>query len=391
MNQNLSETGIFHSGLSYIPRALCNDNALFTLFATSLLTMALVFLGYAVGNPGSFATALIIFPTLLVVLPAGISVAGLLFMDQACGQSPRPFRKAISDGIPAFLRTFGIMLLSVVLIAVFYLFLCLLLLVCKLPTIGSVLYAVLFPVLVILAGLLYLGLMAGLSMACPAIWSGATIRETLEILWRIATNRTAELLVNLLLLTAFIVLAVFILLGIFLIGNWIVQGGAKFILGIRNVLGIFDIFAFTQDPVGFFAALSNSNYILAIIFGSMTGLMLFLSALTAMTLMGLNLIYLRVTKNLPPLKAWKYAWNFMPQSGNNGNKKESMIQPVPHDNASSNPGSNTPNIMAALLAKTVSAVTAMGTAKTTLTCPRCRASTQPDDRFCGECGSRLQD
>ncbi|MCL1825846.1 MAG: zinc ribbon domain-containing protein [Betaproteobacteria bacterium] len=372
MSQNLSETGILHFGLSHIPKALCNEKALFVLLATNLTALALPFLGYALTGSVSLATVLLIFPTLLLILPAGTSVAGLLLMDQARGQTPRPLRKAVSDGIPSFLRILGIALLGVVLMVIFCLFLGLLLFICKLPAVGPVLYAVLFPVLLILAGLLYFGLIAGLSMACPAAWSGATIHEILETLWRIAANRAVELLLNLFLLAVLIGLANFILVSI-------VFAGSPFVLGISASI-------LSDSLISLF---SSPKYTFAIIFGSMTGLMLFLTALTAMTMMGLNLIYLRITKDLPPIRVREYARNPVFQSAN---KKEPIIQPAPQatSDMSSAPGNDTQDILASLLAETVPAATVAENAETTQICPHCRTPTQAGDLFCGECGGRLQ-
>ena len=382
MNQNLSETGILYSGLTQIPKALCNEKALFVLIATGLLAIAIVFVGAVLPGSGSPIVVTLLMPlTLLVILPAGISIAGLLLMDQACGQTPRPLRKAISDGIPAFLRILGIMLLSLVLTLAFTLFLSLLLFVCKLPAVGPVLYAVLFPVLAILAGLLYFGLMAGLSMACPAVWGGATIREALEMFWRIATCRAVELLANLFLLAALTVLAEFILASIVFAGVPIVLGTSASILG--------DSFR-----AGVFAAASGSmtDYLFALLFGSMIGLVLLLAAIMAMSLMGLNLIYLRITKNLPLPKAQEYARNPMTQSES---KKEPIINPAPRADTTgsmgSNPGGSTPALLASPLAGTYPAPAVEEKAKTIRICPHCRTPAQPDDRFCGECGGNLQD
>ncbi len=379
MNPNLSEAKTFYSGLSHIHKALYNEKALFALLATGLLMIALVYLGFTLSSSGSFAmTTLLAFLALFVVSPAGMSIAGLLLMDQARGQTPRPFRKAISDSIPAFLRTLGIALLGVVLMVAFYLFLSLLLFVCKLPVVGPALYAVLFPVLVILAGLLYFGLMAGLSMAYPAVWSGATIREALEMLWRITTNRIVELLVNLLLLAILFALAEFILFTIFFVGSQIVLVASASILGVQGIPGL------AQGPGALFGALSASDYTLATIFGFMTGLMLFMTALMSMFMMGLNLIYLQITKDLPPARERGYAWNPTPRSA--GNKP--ITQPAPQ--AGGHPGSGSPDILASLLGETPPPATPTRSMETPPICPRCRVAAQPGDRFCGECGGSLK-
>jgi hypothetical protein len=404
MNPNLPETGILYSDLSQIPKALNNEKALFVLIATGLLTMGIVFVVAQLLTGSPVMSILLMSLTQLVILPAGTSIAGLLLRDQACGETPRPLRKAVSDGIPAFLRILGVMLISVLLMVAFLLCLSVLLFACKIPAVGPVLYAVLFPVLVILAGLLYFGLMAGLSMACPAVWNGATIRATLEIVWRIIAHRAVELLVNLFLLSVLIALAGFILTSIIFVGAHIILGMSVPILG--------DSFSGSL-----FTAVSGSKASFAVRFGFMTGLMLFLSAMTAMYLMGLNLIYLRITKNLPLLKAQEYAWNLMHQ---NKNREEPIIQPIRQAtvpggtsggagnldvqhvrdaggssgsmsaDTGSDPDGGAANILASLLAEAPSAPPPVEKAKTIQICPHCRTPAEAGDRFCGECGGSLQ-
>jgi len=374
MNQNPSEEKIFCSNLLHIHKALRNESALFALLVAGLSSMALVYMGSTLGSP-ILASLLSLF-AMLVVLPAGASTAGLLLMDQARGQPPRPLLKAVTSGIPAFLRTVGIALLGVVLMVVFYLFISLLLLVCKLPLIGPALYAVLFPVLVVLAGLVYFGLMAGLAMASPAIWSGATIREALEMLWRITTNRLMELLVNLFLLALVFALIEFILLSIFFIGSPIILGASAFILGVEGFSG----FGFALGPGSF----SGSGYTLATVFGFVLGLTFFMTAIMAMIIMGFNLIYLQITQGLPQPKAREYARDPIPRGAVAVNKP--MAQSAPQ----ARPGSSSPGVLASLLGgETNSAATPPRGTGALLMCPRCRLAAQPGDRFCGECGGSL--
>ena len=402
MNPNLSEAKIFYSGLLHIHKALYNEKALFTLFATGLSMMVLTYLGSVLATFGlPMIATLLTFLTMLVVSPAGMSIAGLMLMDQARGQPPRPFRQAITNAIPAFLRTLGIVLLVIVLMVAFSLVLGLLFFVCKLPIVGPALYAVLFPVLAVLAGLLYFSLMAGLSMAYPAVWSGATIREALEMLWRIITNRAAELLVNLLLLAILFALAGFVLFSLFSAGGQIVLGISAPILGTGGALGL------AQGLGGLFSATSGSEYALATAFGFMTGLMLFMAAPMSMFMMGLNLIYLQITQDLPPLKKREHARNPAPPKGVNvGNKpavqgaavqsapvQSAPVQSAPVQSApqpGGNPGGGMSDILSSLLpeanppppAPTKSIVAPP-------ICPRCRVTAQLGDRFCGECGGSL--
>ena len=341
MSQNLPEAETFRSTLLHILKALNNEKALLVLLVTALLlTVALALLAYASVGSGFSVTTGFFFFLILLALPAGISVSGLLLMDQARGQTPRPIGKAVPEGIFTLFRILGIMLAGAASMAIFYLFLALLLLLCKLPAVGPVLYAVLLPMLKILGGALFFGLVAGLSMAAPAVWSGMAPRETLELLRRVAARRPLELSVSLFLLATFIALTGAILAGVLFVGDQLIQGISAFILddSLRDPLSVFTL---AENGVGLLAFFhSASDYKLATLFGFITGLMLILTALTAMTLMGINLIYLRITRNLPQ---------------------------APAD------------------------VRDPGLAETELTCPRCQTQAQPSDRYCGACGNPLRD
>ncbi|MDR2209427.1 MAG: zinc ribbon domain-containing protein [Azoarcus sp.] len=377
MNQNMYEKGIFFSGLSNIPKALRNEKALFSLLVTGLVAMILAFLGR---NLGGFAGIMLSLLILLTVLPFGASVAGLLLMDQAREQTPRPLRKAISDGIPVYLRILGIALLGLVPVAIFILFLGILLLICKIPHVGPVLYAVLFPVLLISSGLLCFGFMAGLSMASPAIWAGATFRETLEILRQIANHRGLELLVNLLLLTVLISLAQFLLAGLAVVGS------PPVVLTSTTILGI-DPLAFLNSAVAsHMVVLKVDSHVVAAAFGLMTVLVLVLAVTAAMAMMGLSLIYLRITKDLSSLETMRTA---APHKGTD--QKEPIPQPPPWsiETGDNHPAAGIEDILASPPAETPPAATMADNAKTAPICPRCKVAAQPGDRFCGECGGNL--
>ena len=400
MNKNQPEAATIYSSLLHIFKALCNEKVMFVLLVTGLsLTVGLSFLVYTFSIPGySTMTGRTIFLTVLLsAWLAGISISGLLLMDQACGRTPpRLLGKAVFDGISALFSILGVVLIGIALMAVFYLFLVLLLLLCKLPTIGSVLYAVLLPVLKILGGTLLFGLIAGLSMVGPAIWYGATAREALQRLRQIVANHAVELLANLFLLTLFIILAGFILICIVLIGNFLIRAPSVFFLDsslsdtLSDTLNISALASgylrgegATEPFTAFFR--SMSEYKLAAIFGSITGLVLVSAALTAMALMGANLIYLQITKNL--LLAGERA--SAQDAELHENEDKITVQTYPKGPTTGNPypkGPTTDNRGN----YTPSAPLVPSPTKTSLTCPACKVQALPGDRYCGICGSPIQ-
>jgi hypothetical protein len=407
-----------HFDLLWVSRALRNEKALFALLVTGLLAGTLIFLGAALADPkstsNSFLVAGLFVFLALLVFPVGGSIAGLLLMDQARGREPRALRYALFDGITAALRIFSVSLIGIVLVAVFYFFLGLLLFLCKAPVAGPVLYAVIFPILVVLAGLLFFSLLVALSMAGPAIWSGATIGEALNMLWQVATNRVMELLISLFFLTRIIALALFILGSILLVGCLTVKGASTAILSDS----IPDLFGPGMNPGHYL----DNEYAMAAIFGAMIGLVLILSALIAMAMMGLNLIYLRVTedapsphtgertqplahqdpwlKQEPPAQAatlksppWQRQEPTVSSGAGGTSPKEAVSVTLPNILASiaatatppASPGIVPPAAPEVLLAGT----TPSAAAESLPVCPHCKAIARPGDHFCGECGGKF--
>ncbi|MDR3087395.1 MAG: zinc ribbon domain-containing protein [Azoarcus sp.] len=385
-------------GLLRTAEALRNEKAIFVLFVTGLLASALL-LGVRLSS--------LFFLLALLVFPVGGSIAGLLLMDQAQDREPRPLSQAVFDGTFAALRVFAVSLLAIAAVAVFYLLLGVLLFICKLPFVGAALYAVLFPLLTLLAGLLFFALYAGLAMAGPAIWSGASIREALDILWKIASGRIMELLISLFLLAALICLAEFLLAVIVAVGTQSVLSVSSFIVS--------DSISF-QHITGVLVAGSPDEYTLALTFGTMIGLAMLLAIILAMGLMGANLIYLRITKDLPPFQArngTQPATRRPEQetSRSGWERKEPGIQsagektpagvtenipsapPVPPVSSGLPAAADPPDILAALLteAPPQNVKPAGQSAPMPALCPLCLARIQPGDRFCGECGGKIPD
>ncbi|MDR1229465.1 MAG: zinc ribbon domain-containing protein [Azoarcus sp.] len=370
-----------HADLLRAVEALRNEKALFVLLVTGLLAGASIFLMYSLHDPGAF-TSIVLSVFVFLLLPVGASAAGLLLMDQARGLTPRPLGSAVPGGLFAALRLLVIFLANVAVMAVFYLFLGLLLFACKIPFLGPALYAVLFPILTVAAGLLCLGLFAAQSMAGPAIWNGATVSETLSMLVRIATRRGAELLVSLFLLAALVALAEFVLFGIVAIGGQTVLGASVSILG--NSL---------QNPAGFpglgiIQPIAANEYAQAIAFGFMLITVLVLTAVMALALMGLNLIYLRIAGD--PALAGTDSPNAPPPSGP-GKAQETSSPPfearaaVAAANPADKPAAHgVPDILAGLFAEAAPPAAAPPS-----TCPHCRAAIQPGDHYCGECGGKI--
>jgi hypothetical protein len=377
MSLNPPEPGPRHVDLLRVAEALRNEKALFALLVTGLLAGGSIWLGNSLGGSGSFLAAALFAVAFLLIFPVGGACAGLLLMDQAHGRETRALGKAVLDGIPTALRHIGVVLAGVAVTAVFFLFLYLLLFLCRLPFLGPALYAVLFPILAIAAGLLFFGFTAACAMAGPAIWNGATAGEALSILARLAARRGPDLLTLLLALALLLFLIETALSGIVALGYLAVAGASSSVLSVPILSGI----------VSGIALDAGNEYAMAFAFGSMLVLLLVSVAVTALAMMGLSLIYLRLAVDPAPAQAKES----VPDAPSRvfPEKKEPTIQPAetrvapPPPPAAAAPGTadDAPDILAALLAEARPEAAA---------CPHCQAAILPGDRFCGECGGKIQ-
>ncbi|MDR0273798.1 MAG: zinc ribbon domain-containing protein [Burkholderiaceae bacterium] len=221
-----------HSGLIDLllrsGEALRNWRALATLMASGV---ALIVIFMAFASFGSFALTVIGALLALAIGAIGISATGILLTDQALGMAPRSIDTALLDGLFAALRLLALGLIGLVAVLLVALTVSILLLLCKIPGIGGVLYAVILPVSVLAAAFVYGSLYFIFCLAGPAVWSGASIRQALAALYAVAKNRLFE--------TALGIIFLILLIGLigFLVGAFI-SSGAMLVGGLSvSILG----------------------------------------------------------------------------------------------------------------------------------------------------------
>ena len=181
-------------------------------------------------------------------------------------------------------------------IAVFIV-LAIVLFICRIPFLGPLLFTVVFPVSVVIAGITVCGLFLCLVLSLPAIWQGATITRALAQTLTIARTRLIEavlLLVFVALLSLATAMVVFGVLGVGLgptlgLSASIVGGGME---GMGSVLGLMQG-----------GGSGASGQVLAGFIGSAVLWAVATSLVNQVSLLGLCLVYLRVTEGLDPAAA----------------------------------------------------------------------------------------
>ncbi|GHU10279.1 hypothetical protein FACS1894185_1320 [Betaproteobacteria bacterium] len=361
-------------------------------------------LAFSAGSP---VLALLFTLLAAVVAYLGVSAVGLTLMDQAQGLPSRPLLLAVWDSLSAALRVFVVALIGAVIILVFYALLALVLFICKIPALGPLLYAVTFPVLVIVGGLLLFSIGVALTMIGPAIWNGASIRGAVAMLWQIATRRTVELLIRLVLLSLLSGLVSWILFAILGCGFFSVGGFSAAILDLSISFDAFNLLNVLGGNTYNFASVSDTvNYMKAAAFGSSVLLVLVISAVNAMVLLGLNLIYLKLSADLDPSETERLIGQRLAEARAKAQsiKEESQrrleeakeIRRQQQEAATAQAHAAAEAKAQAEAARNAAPAASVAKAVTSATsqpavnlCPKCQAPIVPGDLFCGECGQKL--
>lgn len=219
------------------------------------------------------------------VLFYGVNAAGVMLMDEAHGLRSRSILDAVLHSMAHSHRLLLVYLWIAGLYLAGVLGLAVVLFVCKLPLLGPLLYAFVFPLAVVLTGVALFALpMVVFPLSAPSVWNGATAMECVSQLIAIARRRLGMVLV-LMLAVAFIAGLVGLLIGTILFGGVAITAGLS-----APILGHMDMGSFGMGSGGAHAAAAG--------FGSGV---LFAAACTLpglVYLRGVSAVYLRALDGL---------------------------------------------------------------------------------------------
>jgi len=227
----------------------------------------------------------------VVAVGTGVNAAGLLQMDHARGISPRSTADALVYGLMCIPKLIAIGLIFLAVEIAVFIVLALLLFICKIPFLGPLLFVVVFPVSVVVAGVTIVGLFLCLVLSLPAIWQGASITRALAQTFAIVRSRLLEA-VLLLLFIGFLCAAVgAIIFGVLGFGLLPTLAMSMTIVGFGG-FGMESMMAMSQGGGG------GAGHAIA---GAIGGALLWAvaaSLIGQVYLLGLSLVYLRVTEGL---------------------------------------------------------------------------------------------
>jgi len=174
--------------------AIRNWRAVCLLLATFVCMALVLAFGGLLAQISYFLTALFMLAAYAIFF-YGANAVGMMMMDEARGGEARPAMAAVTDSLAISHRLILVFLLLGVLYLAGFLVLAIVLIICKIPFIGPVLYTAVFPIAVVVFGLaLFAVPTVVFPLSAPAIWGGARTVECISQLLAIARKRLVMVL-----------------------------------------------------------------------------------------------------------------------------------------------------------------------------------------------------
>ena len=365
--------------------------------ATAMLmcfVAAIVIIGLlaAMFGMSSFATYLLGALVWIVLGFTGVNAAGILLMDQARGLPSRNTNDALLYGLMCIPKAI-VLAIAIVLAAIgLYIVIAALLFVCKIPWLGPILFAVVFPLSVVVAGLTGVALFFAFALSICAVWDGASVASAIGKAASILRSRLVET-VALSLVNFFVVSFVGTFVGGVLFMGFLPAGTMSG--AILHVGGVGGGVASVLMGAG---SEAGGGYIIAGIVGSGILWALATTLIMQVSLLGLNLIYLRVSEGLDSAateqaikarldEARSKAADMAQKAKEAGERARAQAQQVVAQQRSA--AQAQPAAAPAPAASSSAPVAAMPPASPASTCPKCAAPITVGDLFCGNCGHRF--
>ena len=349
------------------------------------------------GGLGALLTGLIV----LVAVYTGINAAGMLLMDQARNVPLRGLVDALVYGLLCIPKVIVLGIAFFLVALAVFIVLAIVFFVCKIPALGPVLFTVVFPLAVVIAGVTVSGLALCMFLALPAIWEGATITRAIAQSLSIVRSRLVETFVLMVIvgfLSFFVGLIVF---GVLFSGLFPTLGLSASILGggggdgmdygggMRGGMG-------GMGPLGgLMGMVGGGGGAYAIAGGIGFGVLWAIAAtlVAQVWLLGLNLVYLRVSEGLDAKATEDALAHGLAEARR---KSAEMAQKAKEaaerarDQARQRTAAATTAAPVPSAAPAAAAAMPAATSPMAMACPKCSTAITTDDLFCGACGHRLK-
>ena len=373
-----------HASVTSMPRASTILGALeavrnlhaAVLVGLVFITTALVFMLFAYLANASASIMVAALGGLLVFLISvyGSSAIGYMLMTDAKGATPLSIAEALLLSLRTTHRWLAVMLLALLVFVLFALVLLLILVVCKIPFLGPVLYAVVLPVATLATAAFIAALyFVVMPLSFPAVWAGDTAMQAVAKLWAIVRQRLVQVVV-LVLLLALLSLVIGGVIALFTLAALGIVGTLSAVL-LPTGGGIGGLMSGMMMGAG----REGAGYLIAGGIGSAIVFAIVMIVPFLVLLRGYCLIYLEVIQGIDFSAAEAQLKSKMDDLQRQAREaqeraREKMQAPAP-----------------ASAPRETTAAPAVGAAAPAAgKCPQCGASVTADDAFCGGCGARLR-
>lgn len=369
--------------------AIGNWRAL-ALFAASTVAAVLVF-GLLVATQSAAGVLLgAVLGWLLAFY--GVNAVGIMLMDATRDGESRTPMQAVAASLLTSHRLLLVGLLAFAGLLALLIGVAILLLLCKLPVIGPLLFAVVMPLSALLLGLtLFTLAYVFYPLAASAIWSGATVMEAAGNLLAIARKRLVAVVLQEVVLMLIVFFVALILLGIVFSGLGLTtMMSAGIVGGGEGGLQSLGMMAMGMGSMGMGGLGGGGGYVLA--GGLGTTLLLALAGIVPglIALQGFCQIYLSSLEGLDSGDARRALAATLQKTQEKmreaREKVEAQARRPVTPAAAETPVSPSAPAASAVPAVETSAPVAPAVVAA---CPACRMPVEPDDVFCGHCGQRI--
>lgn len=327
----------------------------------SSLTLSLVSRGnYGISGFFALLGSVVIFLTMSV----GISATGFLVNDRLNGREQKTIINSVIAAAITLHRLIGVAALlfvgfiALLILAVIALF------VCKIPGIGPVFYAFVFPVCAIAFGSMFYVLSSVLLLSGPAIWNGLTVKEAAGTLIAIIRQRLISVLVNNLMLSIMVSLVVGFIAVVLFSGMFMTSGMSVAIIG-HGGPGLLESMMMSLNGAGGGA----SGYLYAAGFGASVLIGCAMVIPSLIMLSGYCIIFQGATEGLSSANVKTAIEDVLTNVRESAKKAKEQIEDT-RKNIS------------------VTAETHAPAAKDL--CPACHSQFAAEDAFCMSCGAKLR-
>lgn len=354
-----------------------NGPALATLLLTFVVAALLVLLALASGSIG-------VLPAVSALgLAAGVAAfgavaAGSQFAEQAGGRPVSSVARAFAGTPLIVLRAVLLAGVLALVLAAFVLVVSLVLLACRLPVVGPVLYVVALPALTLAGAVLLFALSAAALLSMPALWEGHSLRTVLSQLGAIAAQRKLSTFANLLLFFLVAAVVATVVTMFVLAGFGLATGLSVPLVGAASLDAV--VAAWTGEA----RILDAGPYAIA---GALAAALVFaitVALLAAVFLFGLTIAYLRSTDGIDIAAAraalGRAIVEIQVTKGQAAEDLEALARRMRSMLGMGAGRATRPAVAAPPVVESQAPA-----------CPHCDSSAAPDDVFCGNCGQRLPD